>query len=219
MSLPVPLLYLIGDRAYCGDTRRWLDLCEAAIVPGNATRGLVLQLRAKNLSDSRCRRALVRARQRLGPAGVPLLANCATAEALDLGFHGVHWPETTIPPAAEQVPPGFTRGASVHSPLAARRAEDAGADFVLFGPVYNPGSKPGDGVGLGSLHRVVKSVGIPVLAVGGITAVRVAACLAEGAHGVGVVSAVFGASEPGAAVDRLYSALRPSAGSRGLRPA
>jgi thiamine monophosphate synthase len=58
-------------------------------------------------------------------------------------------------------------GASVHSLEAAQTAKTDGADFVLFGPVFDSLGKTG--VGLESLANVCDALnGFPVLAVGGV---------------------------------------------------
>ena len=78
-----------------------------------------------------------------------------------------------------------------------------GADYVLFGPVFDAGSKPVAGVGLEALRAVSTVSTVPVLAIGGITPRRVPACLAAGAVGVGVVSGILHAPDPAAAT-RMY---------------
>src|SRR5690606_24600898 len=100
-----------------------------------------------------------------------------------LGYDGVHWTEAAIPERSE----GATRRirfASVHSVEAVHRAERAEAEAVVFGPVYAPGSKPGNPAGLEALAAIAESTTRPVLAIGGITPERVAPCLAAGAQGV-----------------------------------
>src|SRR5262249_59475636 len=99
--------------------------------------------------------------------------------------------------------------ASVHSLDEARRAESDGADFIVFGPVYDTPSKwpYGPPQGLAALASVAGSVGRPVLAVGGITAARVAEVRAAGARGVAVISAILGARRPADATKAFLDAL------------
>lgn len=100
----------------------------------------------------------------------------------------------------------FRRAASVHSLAAAQRAGKAGADFVVYGPIWDPGSKRGHGVGLGDLERFSADSPLPVVAIGGVGAARARSCLAAGAVGVAVVSAVFGSTEPTEAIEALLTA-------------
>ena len=93
------------------------------------------------------------------------------------------------------VPSGFLIGVSCHSLEEVMRAEEEGADYVLFGPVFAPLSKTSDLAprGVEELGRVSRAVRIPVLALGGITAETAAACVNAGAAGVAGISMFKGA--------------------------
>jgi thiamine-phosphate pyrophosphorylase len=228
---------LVADRGFFGGDEAWLEALDrvaAAIMvvsdakaaetmaakngvhpaadgvsPTGRWPGILIQLRVKELAvqsrEQLVSAGLVRARA----AGVPVLLNGTEAEARRLGFDGVHWPEISIP--ARRGPPAaaaarLVRSAAVHSAVAVGRAEAAGADLVVFGPVFTSGTKAG--VGTAALAEVVRRSNLPVLAIGGIDAARVAACLAAGAAGVAVVSAVFAAAvDPRATLRDLCGAL------------
>ena len=79
-------------------------------------------------------------------------------------------------------------GRSVHALEAAVRAQIEGADFVIFGPVWESTTHPDvTPAGLVALHAVAGSVRIPVLAIGGVTEARIAECLAAGAAGYAAI--------------------------------
>jgi thiamine-phosphate pyrophosphorylase len=101
-------------------------------------------------------------------------------------------------------------GASTHSMDEALAAKRAGADFVLFGPVYFTPSKAtyGNPQGLERLKEVVEKISLPVYAIGGVKADRIAAVKKTGARGVAVISAVMGADEPLAASREMLRLLR-----------
>lgn len=85
----------------------------------------------------------------------------------------------------------FLIGVSTHSLPEAVEAKDRGAEFVLFGPVYETESKrafgPPQGVDL--LRQVVRELaGFPVIAIGGVNRSNAGACLAAGAAGVAAIS-------------------------------
>ncbi|MFQ5789602.1 MAG: thiamine phosphate synthase, partial [Acidobacteriota bacterium] len=102
-------------------------------------------------------------------------------------------------------PPGFVIGVSTHSLAEARRASEEGADLVVFGPVFETTSKLGaPPVGLRALAEVVRTVRVPVFALGGITPERVKTVAAAGAAGVAGIS-VFLHEE---SLQRLMNALR-----------
>src|SRR5262249_60508660 len=77
-------------------------------------------------------------------------------------------------------------------------AQREGADWIVFGPVYDTASKRAYGPpqGLNRLAEVTGVVKIPVIAIGGITPERVAEVLAAGARGVGGGSGILAAASP-----------------------
>lgn len=140
---------------------------------------------------------LVRGAQPIEAAGLPpgaiLHLRCPGAAALAtaLGL-GLHLP-ADADPAAWRARIGGLLGQSCHDGEALRRAEAAGCDYALLSPVFSPGSKPGDRrpiLGLAGLRGLCAAVRLPVLALGGIEAGRVAGCLQAGAWGVAGIGAL-----------------------------
>jgi thiamine-phosphate pyrophosphorylase len=85
----------------------------------------------------------------------------------------------------------FLIGASTHSLPEATSARDHGADFAVFGPVFETKSKLqfGSPMGLDKLSRVARELrGFPVLALGGVTIANAANCLDVGASGIAGIS-------------------------------
>jgi thiamine-phosphate pyrophosphorylase len=105
---------------------------------------------------------------------------------------GVHL--TTRSLSVEAVKSAFgsemTIGASTHNLEEAVAAENGGADFVVFGPVFETSSKLSYGppVGVASLREVVRRVQIPVVALGGITLANFQETLEAGAAGIAAIS-------------------------------
>jgi thiamine-phosphate pyrophosphorylase len=97
----------------------------------------------------------------------------------------------------------------VHSLEDALAAEADGADWIVFGPVYDTPSKRRYGApqGLATLERVAGAVRIPAIAIGGIVPERVAEVRAAGAHGVAAISALLAAESPAAATRKFLEAL------------
>src|SRR5438874_41388 len=100
-------------------------------------------------------------------------------------------------------------GASVHSVEDAVEAEAKGADWVVFGPVYDTPSKRPYGApqGLDALAKVAGRVRLPLIAIGGVTPARVAEVRGSGAFGVAAIAAILGAPSPADAVRRFLDAL------------
>ena len=142
--------------------------------------------------------------------GARLLVNDRADVALAAEADGVQRTHDSLPVAAmRSVGPRLLIGASVHSLDEGRAAEAAGADFLVFGPIYDtPAKRPyGPPQGLEALRRVTAAVTRPVLAIGGITPARVREVLAAGAAGVGVISAILAAKRPDDATRAFLDAL------------
>ncbi|NIP82458.1 MAG: thiamine phosphate synthase, partial [Gemmatimonadetes bacterium] len=87
---------------------------------------------------------------------------------------------------------------------------DQGADYIGCGAVFGTTSKPGladERIGPEGLGRVVRSVDIPVVGIGGVTPDNVHEIAAAGAAGAAVIGAVMTAPDPRAAVRRLLAAF------------
>jgi thiamine-phosphate diphosphorylase len=90
-------------------------------------------------------------------------------------------------------------GCSVHSLEEARRAADEGADYIVAGNIYPTPTHP-DRVGAGpAFVRELADLGLPVIAIGGVTPDRVPELKAAGAYGVAAIRALWNAGDPAAA--------------------
>ncbi|MGY0692734.1 thiamine phosphate synthase [Virgibacillus sp. FSP13] len=100
-------------------------------------------------------------------------------------------------------------GCSVHSTEDAIYATRHGADYLLYGHVFESKSKLGlKPKGLENLERVAQSVSIPVIAIGGITPENTVATIKSGATGIAVLSGVMLSDNPLKAVKEYRRALR-----------
>jgi len=198
-------LCLVSDR---GLARRPL----AGIVEECLEAGLrAVQMREKDLAVRDLLTLASRLRQTTARHGARLLISDRADVAWASGADGVQRTGDSLPVAALRriAPPPFLIGASVHGEAEARRAAADGADFLVFGPVYDTPSKRRYGApqGLAALGHLAASVERPVLAIGGITPARVPEVLAAGAAGVAVISAVIAAERPADATKAFLDAL------------
>jgi thiamine-phosphate pyrophosphorylase len=98
-------------------------------------------------------------------------------------------------------------GVSTHSRDEARAASAAGADFVVFGPVFQTESKRGYGPpqGLDKLAAITRELGeFPVVAIGGITLENTGECFRAGASGVAAIRLLNDAENLSSIVNRIY---------------
>jgi thiamine-phosphate pyrophosphorylase len=207
-----PPLYLITDRRRFPEPARAGSFHEAewrALAAALAAGVGALQLREKDLDGrplyERALALLALARERR----VALLVNDRADVARAAGADGVHLPEAGLPVADARalVGPDKRIGCSVHSLEGIART--SGADFVVFGPVFDTPSKRAYGPpqGLARLEEVSAASALPVFAIGGVTAARVADVVASGAAGVAVVGTVLDDPAPAERVRELARAL------------
>lgn len=202
----LPALLAISARQTCGGAGglgNW-----ARSLPA----GTAIQLREKDLE----RAELIHLGRTLRRAfnGV-LIVNGDLEAALACDADGVHlpsdapWRDVGVRVRRR----GLLLGVSTHSLTELEVASEAGAHYALFGPVFDSPEKRrfGPAQGLERLRQAV-SVGLPVLAVGGVEAGNAAAIARAGAHGVAAIRAFV---DPRAAAD-LATAWTREAGT--MRP-
>jgi thiamine-phosphate pyrophosphorylase len=101
-------------------------------------------------------------------------------------------------------------GRSTHSREQALAAVREGADYIGFGPIFPTSGKenPDPVVGLDGLAKVLRTVDIPVVAIGGIDASNIAAVAATGVPAIAVIRAIVAHADPGRAAANLFAACR-----------
>lgn len=122
-----------------------------------------------------------------------LLVNDRADIARAAGADGVHLTSSSLPPNVIRRTFGadFLIGVSTHSLEEATAASRSGADFIVFGPVFDTFSKRqyGEPVGLEKLREVSSKLApFPVLALGGVTMANAGDCIQAGAAGIAAIT-------------------------------
>jgi thiamine-phosphate pyrophosphorylase len=165
-----------------------------------------LQLRNKVMDANALRAVGARLRDACAEAGVPFIVNDDPRLAHALAADGVHLGEYdgAIVAARALLGEGAIVGASCYDDLQrARDAVAAGADYVAFGAFFPSSTKPGARRAAIGLLRDSATLGVPRVAIGGITPDNARPLVDAGADLVAVISGVFDAADPVAAA-RAY---------------
>jgi thiamine-phosphate pyrophosphorylase len=205
LRIPDPPLLLVTDRR---QARRPLAEIVSAAVTGGCR---WISVREKDLPEDE--QALL-ARRLLLPiraAGARLLIHGEAALAGLAGADGVHL-SAGADAALARARLGRDKliGISIHSVGEAAAIAPAYLDYALAGPAFETASKPGYGPEIGhkGLAEIAHASPVPVLAIGGVNALRVPELIAAGAAGVAVMGGVMRASDPETEVRGLIAALR-----------
>ena len=204
MRLPNPPLLVVTDRR-----QAWQPL--GAVVAAVLAAGCRwVSLREKDLPEDE---QIILARQLLPRAratGARLLIHGEAKLAKLAGTDGVHLPSGSDPATARALlGPQKLIGVSIHTVPEAETIEPAQVDYALAGPAFETPSKPGYGpeIGRKGLAEIVRASRVPVLAIGGINAARVAELVAAGVSGVAAMGGVMRSPDPAREVSGLLATL------------
>ena len=183
LKLLCPIIYPITS-----GNRELLNILQLVRVAVEAEVAL-LQIREKSLPARELFELTTRAVEITRGSKTRLLVNDRADIARAAGADGVHLTANSLPADVVRsiFGPEFLIGVSTHSLDEARAARDKGADFVVFGPIFEKRgfSSP---QGLDRLREVTGELGdFPVLAIGGITLENAGACFEAGASGIAAI--------------------------------
>lgn len=202
-------LYLITDR----QASRGRDL---RLVVEEALKGGVkaIQLREKDLSSRAQYELASEMRELTTRYNAALFINDRVDIALSVDADGVHLGVSSLPIHQARKLLGNNRliGVSCHNQVDAIAAQDFGADFITYGPVFHTPSKAAYGppIGIDSLREVTPRLSIPVFALGGINILNTSEVISAGARGIALISAVIAAKNPCEEAKSLLALLPPS---------
>jgi thiamine-phosphate pyrophosphorylase len=158
-----------------------------------------------------CRQAAL-LKQAAQDAGAILLVNDRCDLALAVDADGVHLGQQDLPVGMARTIMGREKliGVSTHTDAQVAAATEAGADYLGFGPIFPPGSKPDHDpvVGIEGLRRIRALTSLPIFAIGGIAPGHVPSLVEGGADGVAVISAIAQARDVTATARAFASQFR-----------
>jgi thiamine-phosphate pyrophosphorylase len=195
--MPLMLYYITDRQQFPGDTQEQEQRLLAKIAECAAAGVEYIQLREKDLETRALEELAHKAMTALAGSHTQLLINARTDVALACGAHGVHLPANDL--AASDVRAIFARArrsepviaVSTHSAAEVTSAEAHGANFAVFGPVFEK-SGSANREGLEQLRRICHRTEaaqppMPVWALGGITPENAQQCASAGAAGIAAI--------------------------------
>ncbi len=153
-----------------------------------------VQLRDKEKDRLSFYRTALRLRELTRCYGASFIVNDHADIAAAVEADGIHLGQDDLPVGEARKVLGGERiiGVSTHSVEEALRAEDEGADYIGFGPVFETATKEaGAPRGTALLREVGSRVNIPVVAIGGVHAHSLPEVMGAGAGAVAVASGVL----------------------------
>ncbi len=183
----LPRVYFISD----GDanTNHSILLKYLTLLPHSLP--CIVQIREKQLTSRWLFELAVESKALLRSKNALIIINERVDIALAAFCDGVHLPENACSPdLLRPFAPNMLFGCSVHSAASLRRAEDAGADYLIVSPIFDTPSKRQYGApqGLKKLGLLCSMTSLPIFALGGITLENAEYCVAEGAYGIAGIS-------------------------------
>jgi len=175
------------------------------------------QYRNKNGSRREIYEVALRLVRVIRENGALFILNDHVDIAAAIEAHGVHLGQDDLPLTAARrvLAQGMLAGISTHNIDQARAAQEAGADYIGFGPVYQTSTKEAGAVqGLEALTIIARAVSIPVIAIGGITRDTIKDVMSTGASGAAVIGALCAATDITAASAEMIESIRSSYSGR-----
>lgn len=197
------LLYAVTDRSWLGG-ETLASQVERAVKGGAA----FVQLREKELDKEHFLKEAVEIRELCRKFQVPFVVNDDVEIAVKSGADGVHVGQNDMEAGdvRAKLGPDKIIGVSAQTVEQAVLAEERGADYLGVGAVFPTGSKADAcEVSHETLRAICEAVGIPVIAIGGISADNLRELSGSGICGIAVISAIFAKEDIEGAARELRS--------------
>lgn len=196
------LLYAVTDRMWLKEGERLTDVCRDVLENG----ATFLQIREKDLDAASFEQEAAELKALCAQYKVPFVVNDSVEIAMEIDADGVHVGQSDIKgrDIRAMIGPDKILGISAGTVEEAVAAEAAGADYIGVGAVFVTSTKKdARNLSVEQLREISAAVSIPVVAIGGINASNLMELSGSQVDGVAVVSAIFGAEDPGKATADL----------------
>jgi thiamine-phosphate pyrophosphorylase len=183
-------LYGIIDLGYIARLRDCNRVAEQMVAGGVD----LIQLRGKGKSIDELVNLASEIHEITAQSDTPLIVNDHAEIAARVAVEGVHvgQDDDSILLAGQKAGRDLIVGKSTHSLVQAQTAQDEGADYIGFGPIFATPTKPDyKPIGLGEVRQVHLDVSIPIFCIGGINVDNLQQVIDAGAKRVVMVSALL----------------------------
>lgn len=198
-------LYLVTNNSE--DEEKFLNIIEESLKGGVS----VVQLREKKAETLDFYNLALKVKEITQKYNVPLIINDRIDIALAIDADGVHVGQSDMPAKTARSMIGEDKilGVSAANIKEAKKAQRDSADYIGVGAVYPTNTKDdATSVPKKELKEIVKSVDIPVVAIGGITQENAHKLNDCGIDGLSVVSAIMEAKNPKIASKNLLKEFK-----------
>ncbi|MGN0176374.1 MAG: thiamine phosphate synthase [Methanobrevibacter sp.] len=197
-------LYLVTDKS--SDVEKFLKTIEEAIKGGVS----VVQIREKTSETLDFYNLALKVKEITTKYNVPLIINDRVDVALAIDADGVHVGQSDMPCDVTRKLIGKDKilGVSAATITEAKKAQEDGADYIGTGAVFPTVTKDdAPSITKQDLKKVVESINIPVVAIGGINHNNAFELIDTGIAGLSVVSAIMNAENPKRASEELLKII------------
>ncbi|HUR71743.1 MAG TPA: thiamine phosphate synthase [Candidatus Limnocylindrales bacterium] len=203
MAVSLPALYAILDPEQIGQ-RAVEDVLSELLHAGVK----MLQLRAKALGGRDFLALAKLARSQTETYNCRLIVNDRVDVAMLCNADGVHLGQEDLPlEVGRRLLGNQIIGISTHNIEQARQAQDGGADYIGFGPMFGSQTKDTgySARGIDMLTEIRATVTIPIVAIGGINEQNVSQVWRAGADSAAIISDILASRDITAKIDRILS--------------
>lgn len=203
-------LYLIIDSCYLAIINKsW----KSVLLPALKSGVTAVQLRCKELPEKEIISLARKIKKITKRYNVPLIINDSAAVAKITGADGVHVGSLDMPVKKARLLLGKNKiiGVSAATAADARAAGASGADYAGLGPVFKTENKNTPPIPAGQLKKILKTLKLPVVAIGGIKEYNIRVLKKAGIKNFCFISEISGAKNISEKVKKLKELINDPA--------